>query len=45
LVKPARLPDEPPVRHANITGWPQTKDEIKVKAMELAAKAALVLPG
>ena len=37
-------PSEPPPRHANITGWPQEKDLIKLKAMELADKATLRLP-
>jgi hypothetical protein len=37
-------PSEPPPRHANITGWPQEKDQVKLKAMELAEKATLHLP-
>lgn len=37
-------PSEPPPRHANITGWPQGKDEMKLKAIELAGKATLRLP-
>jgi hypothetical protein len=35
---------EPPPRHANITDWPEGKDLIKQKAMELAAKATLRVP-
>jgi len=37
-------PSEPPPWHANITGWPNEKDLIKLKAMELAEKAMLRLP-
>jgi hypothetical protein len=37
-------PSEPPPRHANITGWPQEKDQVKLKALELAGKATLRLP-
>ena len=36
-------PSEPPPRHANITGWPQEKDKVKLKAMEVAAQATLRL--
>jgi hypothetical protein len=39
------VPAEPPPRHANITGWPEDKGEAIVKAMSLASKATLVLPG
>ena len=37
-------PSEPPPRHANITGWPHEKDQIKLRAMELAEKATLRVP-
>jgi hypothetical protein len=33
------LPSEPPVRHANITGWPEEKSKQKLIALELAAEA------
>lgn len=36
-------PHEPPVRHANIAGWPGEKDVWKSKAQELAALAQLKL--
>lgn len=36
-------PSEPPPRHANIIGWPQEKDQVKLKAMEVAAQATLRL--
>lgn len=34
---------DPPPRHANIIAWPEGKEFIKQKAMELAAKATLRL--
>ena len=34
-------PDEPPTRHANITGWPETESEQELIAIELAAGASL----
>lgn len=34
-------PDEPPPRHASITGWPETESEQKLMAIELAANASL----
>lgn len=34
-------PDDPPPRHANITGWPETESEHKLIAIELAASASL----
>lgn len=37
-------PDEPPPRHANITGWAAEKDRWMSKAQELAALATLRLP-
>jgi hypothetical protein len=44
------VPDEPPVGHANIVGWPPLtgvkkadKDEQKIRALQIAAKAHLVL--
>lgn len=33
------VPSEPPVRHADITGWPEEKDQQKDIALELAEKA------
>lgn len=36
-------PDNKPRRHANITGWPELKEEQKSIAQELAAKASLRL--
>jgi hypothetical protein len=36
-------PQEPPQRHANIAGWPAEKDELMLKAQELAAVATLRL--
>ncbi|MBI2895164.1 MAG: hypothetical protein HYY06_16540 [Deltaproteobacteria bacterium] len=36
-------PDEPPLRHANITGWPPEKDAQLAAAQELAARASLRL--
>jgi len=33
------MPSEPPVRHANIAGWPEEKSEQRLVALELAAKA------
>lgn len=33
------LPIEPPVRHANITGWPEEKSKQILIALELAAEA------
>ena len=33
------LPTEPPIRHANITGWPEEKSKQKLIALELAAEA------
>ena len=39
----ALQPDETPPRHANIVGWPTEKDQIKLRAQELAALASLVL--
>lgn len=34
-------PNEPPARHANITGWPDEKSKQKEIALELAAEAQL----
>lgn len=34
-------PDDVPPRHAAITGWPTAKDEWKLLAQQLAAKATL----
>jgi hypothetical protein len=40
------IPDEPPPRHAIVKGWPGEKDAQKDIAVDLAAKATLVLnPG
>jgi len=40
------IPDEPPPRHAVITGWPEEKDARKGIAADLAARATLALnPG
>jgi hypothetical protein len=36
-------PDNTPLRHANIIGWPELKEERKSIAQELAAKASLSL--
>ncbi len=36
-------PNEPPTRHANITGWPEEKAKRQSIAQELAAEAKLVL--
>jgi len=36
--------DEPPPRHANITGWASEKDRWMSQAQELAALATLCLP-
>jgi len=36
--------DEPPPRHANITGWASEKDQWMSQAQELAALATLRLP-
>jgi hypothetical protein len=33
------VPSEPPVRHANIVGWPEEKSEQTLIALELAARA------
>lgn len=33
------LPIEPPIRHANITGWPEEKSKQILIALELAAEA------
>jgi len=33
------VPSEPPVRHANIIGWPEEKSEQRLVALELAAEA------
>ena len=33
------VPSEPPVRHANIVGWPEEKSEQRLVALELAAEA------
>jgi len=33
------VPSEPPVRHANIVGWPEEKSEKRLIALELAAEA------
>ena len=33
------VPSEPPVRHANIVGWPEEKSEQRLIALELAAEA------
>lgn len=35
------IPNEPPARHANITGWPDEKSKQKEIALELAAEAQL----
>ena len=37
-------PDEPPPRHANVTGWASEKDRWMSQAQELAALATLRLP-
>ncbi len=38
------LPDEPPPRHANLVGWPESdKPRQKVIALQIAAAATLVL--
>lgn len=37
------VPNEPPRRHANITGWPEAKSEQKLIALKLAESAHLVL--
>ena len=37
-------PDEPPPRHANITGWASEKDRWMSEAQELALLATLRLP-
>ena len=37
-------PDEPPPRHANITGWASEKDQWMSQAQELAALATLRVP-
>lgn len=36
-------PAEPPPRHANIVNWPTDKSAQKLRAMELAEKAKLVM--
>lgn len=36
-------PDDIPLRHANIVGWPKDKAKQKQIAMELAAQATLVI--
>lgn len=36
-------PDNNPIRHANIIGWPQEKERQKIIALELAAEADLIL--
>jgi len=41
-VQPTPMSDNP--RHANIIDWPKEKSEQKLKAIELAEKASLVLP-
>ena len=33
------FPSEPPVRHANIVGWPEEKSEQRLISLELAAEA------
>jgi hypothetical protein len=33
------VPSEPPVRHANITGWPDERSKQKLIAVELAAES------
>ncbi len=33
------VPSEPPIRHANILGWPEQKSEQRLVALELAAEA------
>jgi len=33
------VPSEPPVRHANIVGWPEEKSEQTLIALQLAAEA------
>ncbi len=37
------IPDDQPPRHANITGWPETRSEQKLFAIKLAADAELFL--
>ncbi|MBE9478696.1 MAG: hypothetical protein IMY80_01930 [Chloroflexi bacterium] len=37
-------PDNVPPRHASIVGWPSSKGEQKLRAMDLAARATLRLP-
>lgn len=37
------IPDDNPLRHANIVGWPEEKSEQKLIAMELAENAQLYL--
>jgi len=37
------VPDNKPLRHANIVGWPELKEERKSFAQELAKKASLKL--
>lgn len=37
------IPNEPPERHANITGWPDERSKQKMIALELAAEARLHL--
>ena len=34
-------PDEPPIRHSNIVGWPNGKDALMSQAQEVAAVAVL----
>jgi hypothetical protein len=36
-------PDDDPLRHANIVGWPDNESEARLKAIELAEKAMLSL--
>lgn len=33
------IPQEPPIRHANIVGWPDEKSKLQMIAVELAAEA------
>jgi len=37
------VPDDNPLRHANITGWPEEKSEQKLIAIEMAEDARLCL--
>jgi hypothetical protein len=37
------VPDEPPPRHANIVGWPSEPSAVRLRAMQLAEKATLIM--